>query len=373
MPSELPHAFNVPTGVYLHSHSVGAMPTGTEDIIAEHFTRPWATRGNNAWPEWLEGIERFRGALARLLGGASKDFCPQANLSGGICKYLMALPQTGSERSLLMHATAFPSMGFVGTALAKLGWRLTLIDAKYCAADLNAWREHMTDDVAAVVITHAHSNTSALSPVAELVALCREKGKKALVDIAQTAGITPINLLEWQADAVFGSCVKWLCGGPGAGYMWVNPNSLDELTPVDVGWFSHANPFELDITHFEYAADALRFWGGTPSIVPYIIAANSIDVIRAIGVEKIALHNQNLSAAVLLQLCDTVLACPDVRTMGATLCLQYEPKGCVKAAEKLRQINAHFDCRDNTLRMSFHIYNTMEEAAMVIDVLGRGR
>jgi selenocysteine lyase/cysteine desulfurase len=86
-------------------------------------------------------------------------------------------------------------------------------------------------------------------------------------------------------------------------------------------------------------------------------------------VETIALHNKNLSSALLLQLCDQVLTCPDVRRLGATLCLQYTPQACLAAAEKLRAVNAHFDRRGNTLRLSFHIYNTMEEAIMVANAL----
>jgi kynureninase len=70
---------------------------------------------------------------------------------------------------------------------------------------------------------------------------------------------------------------------------------VDQFRPVDVGWFSHENPFEFEIGNFRYAPDARRFWGGTPSVLPFMIARASIDQLQSIGMERIQAHNWGLS------------------------------------------------------------------------------
>src|SRR5258707_405115 len=101
------------------------------------------------------------------------------------------------------------------------------------------------------------------------------------------------------ADVVLGSCVRWLCGGRVAGFWWLGPGLMRQLKPVDVGWFSHADPFEMDIHSFRYADDARRFWGGTPSVAPYAIATAGLELLGAVGIEAVLAHNRALIDAFL--------------------------------------------------------------------------
>jgi kynureninase len=119
------------------------------------------------------------------------------------------------------------------------------------------------------------------------------------VDVAQSAGIVPIDVAAWDADFIVGSCVKFLCGGPGAGFLWVNDRVLGECRPLDVGWFSHADPFEFDIHQFRYADSALRFWGGTPAILPYTVAANSLETLIEIGIGRVRAHSLELTQTII--------------------------------------------------------------------------
>lgn len=372
--------FNLPKGVYLLSHSVGCLPTLAQKHLQQDYLDSWREQGGDAWPKWLDILQGFNHQLAELLGGNDKDFCPQANVSSGLGKYLQSLPcpPHAKQNTVLMHGTAFPSMGFVVQALNKLGYRLKLIDAHLDATDLNVWQQHLSENVAAVLITHVHSNTGVLSPVAEISQLCRsQKAKcqgngqriKVIVDVAQSVGVVPIRLEHWQADVVLGSCVKWLCGGPGAGFMWLNPEYVNQLKPVDVGWFSHQNPFEFDIEHFAYAADAMRFMGGTPAIASYALAQGSIKQIRQLGVRSIQAHNRQLQNIVLDAARPQLAHDLDLASTGGTLCLALGAKQAAKLELQMRQANYLFDRRDNTLRLSFHIYNTPEQAGQLAELL----
>ena len=349
-------------GPYFLTHSVGPMTRKGMEYLGEHYVGPWRDKGGEAWPYWLTVLDRFNGALSRLLGGAQDEFCPQANLSSAMTKYLLALP-CQKKLKILMHGHAFPSMGFVLKGLASAGYELELIPAQLPANDANVWAERLTDDIDAVLITHVHSNTGVMSPVAEIAKIARARNIKVMVDVAQSAGIIPVHLPDWDADAVFGSCVKWLCGGPGAGWMWVNANGLSDLKPIDVGWFSHENPFEFDIHNFRYAASAKRFWGGTPSVAPYAAAFGGIETILDIGVENIRAHN--------LKLMQTVLPEKDFSQNGGTIC--YDGGDNADRIETgLKAMNAKFDRRGNTLRLSMGINITDVNAIAVRDLLNIG-
>ncbi|HBO12117.1 MAG TPA: kynureninase, partial [Halieaceae bacterium] len=89
--------------------------------------------------------------------------------------------------------------------------------------DPAAWRAALSDDTALVLVTQVQSNTGVQVPVAAVCAAAREAGALSVVDAAQAVGILPVDVQAIGADFLLGSCVKWLCGGPGAGFLWVDP------------------------------------------------------------------------------------------------------------------------------------------------------
>lgn len=350
------------TGPYVLTHSVGCLPRAAHGALEAGYLKPWAQRGGNAWPDWLERIEEFRAALARLFGGKPADFCAQGNLSSGLVKVLSALRPDAHRSTLLAAEETFPSLGFVLDRATRRGWQ-----ARFCAHrpdDPDAWAAALTGDVRAVLVTHVHSNSGRVAPVAEIARLCAQRDILCIVDVAQSAGILPLDFPALGADVVLGSCVKWLCGGPGAGFLWIRPDLVSRLEPDDVGWFSHAEPFEMDIHSFRYAPDARRFWGGTPSIAPYVVAAASLRVIHDLRVESILAHNRRLIAAFRDALPAAWRSRLPAWPTGGTLCIPLGDRQ-PEIAAALRAAGVQFDCRGDVARISFHACNTDGDAVQV--------
>jgi kynureninase len=355
--------FHVPgPGAYALTHSVGCLPKRSSGALQANFLQPWQQQGGDAWPTWLAVIEGFRASLAALLGGSPADYCPQANLSSGLAKLLPALPPSKVRTVLLAAEDSFPSLAFVLERAGRLGLSLRLMSHARDPADLTSWADALTADVAAALVTHVHSNSGAVAPATNIATLCRERGILSIVDVAQSAGILPISIPELGADVVLGSCIKWLCGGPGAGFMWIDPALVQSLEPSDVGWFSHADPFEFDVHSFEYAADARRFWGGTPSVIPYTIAAESLRVLADIGVAAVRSHSLALMDVFRSELPAAWRGSIALERIGGTLCL---PLGQAREAlaHALSAKAVRLDYRGPVARLSFHIYNTAAEAA----------
>ena len=353
--------------IYLLNHSVGRPPLNSQQYLDSHFFAHWQSSTSDGWEQWLDEIDHFRNSLARLFNDKANNFCPQTNLSSGLSKILGSLPMSPDRRVIVYNQDDFPSMGFVLMQAEKAGYELRCIPCEQSALELDTWAEHLNDDCAAVLITHVHSNTSTQVDVASICALARDQNIVSIVDIAQSAGVVPIDIHVWHPDFILGSCVKWLCGGPGAGYLWANPNIIDRCTPSDVGWWSHSNPFEFDIHHFEYASGALRFWGGTPSVIPFVVAANSIETINQLGVEIIRQHNLRLNQKILDSLDQNVSITPGLpEHRGGTLVLNFGDKQN-EIIKSLESAKVRFDARATGMRLSPHIYNSEQEINTVIE------
>ncbi|MDQ3023458.1 MAG: aminotransferase class V-fold PLP-dependent enzyme [bacterium] len=393
-PTDARSAFELPAGIYLYSHAVGCLPKVSREGASAYFEQ-WASGGGNAWDPWLGEVTRFNTALANLLSANVEDVCPQINLSAALTKIIMALPKREGRNRIVLSLLDFPTIGFVAQQAERLGYEIVFAENPVAAASSSRTAAEMPppqneidprlaliDERCALVIwTHAYPNTgTAIEPPT------REQihGAYLCVDIAQSAGVLPIDVAQWDADFVIGSCVKWLCGGPGAGYLWVRPNLTPQLEPLDVGWFSHARPFDFDITSFQYAPDAARFWGGTPSILPYAVASRSIHVILQYGVALIRAHNLALSRIVT----DAALA-KGIKVVSPTVGEAFMPSNAgatngsptqsgtvvldfgdnLEAKQRLNGAGVHCDSRKYGVRISPHIYNTVEEMAELSKLL----
>lgn len=353
-----PHArhFAMPEGCYLLSHSVGCLPVDAPQILEERYFEPWRRSGGDAWPVWLEAIGRFRAAIARLIGGKPDAIVPQANVSSALSKVIPALPRRDGRHRILCTEEDFPSLGFVLQAAAALGYDVRFLPAGRDASSLETWDAALDDTVQIALVTHAFSNRSARLPVAEITRMARERGVFSFVDAVQTLGVIPFSVGDWQADFLAGSCVKFLCGGPGAGFLWIDPDMTDRLEPLDTGWFSHADPFAFDIRDYRLAATADRLWGGTPSVAPYVLAAHSVELLLAIGVETIHDHNQRLIDRLNGMVPAAAIGSePERDRRGNAVLLSVSDAGRAQAI--LNEAGIRADTRQGYVRISPHIYN----------------
>ena len=349
--------FHVPDGTYLLSHSVGCLPVGSEEAVRAGFYQPWRMAGGDAWPAWLEAVGAFRAGVARLIGVRAAQVCPQANVSSAVTKILHALPERAGRDVILLCEEDFPSIGFVAAAAASRGYRTRFLPRGEAVEDVAVWEAALAGDVQLAIITHAFSNRSACLPVEAITRVARERGAFTVVDAVQTVGVVPLDVTGWDADFVVGSSVKFLCGGPGAAFLWASDTALGQASPIDVGWFSHANPFAFDIHDFQPAEDASRFWGGTPSVLPFVQAAHSIGVLLDIGVEAIHAHNQGL-----IQRLHNALPTTRIRSArypgrrGNTVLVQVDDPAAALAG--LREARIFVDTREGCIRLAPHIYNS---------------
>lgn len=363
-----PGDFNRPPHPYFLSHSVGLLPATAEAGLTRDFFNPWAAGRADLWPLWLEAIERWRRALAPVIGASADDICPQTNISSALTKVLFALPARAGKKKIVLTEDDFPTAGFVLEQGKRLGLEPVLLTGGPRLADPDAWAPAFADDVRLVHVTHVFSNRGVRAPVGEIVRRAKAAGAAVIVDVAQSAGAVPVDAARWDADFVVGTSIKYLCGGPGAAFLWVNPGGVRDYAPADVGWFSHENPFEFDIRHFAYAGGAARFWGGTPSVAPFVVARAGAEAIAVAGSAAIDARCQGLLDRLLAQVpADAVLSHAKPGERGAAVIIRPRDPDGARAALKEESI-AH-DERAGGFRFSVHLYTEQEDIARLAAVL----
>lgn len=363
--------FLLPEKTYFSAHSVGCLTRHGYQASID-FLEQWHQHGTDAWETWLAEMSAFRYALANLLHAEASEFCPKSNVSSAVYDILSSLPKRKRRNKILLSDLDFPSIGFIfDTASKHENYKIEFIRHANGFFSLAQWEKYLQDDVQLVFITHVLSGNSFCNDVEAILEIARSKGIITIVDIAQSVGVIPIDLQKWGADFAVGSSVKWLCGGPGAGFLWMNPQGINQFFPKQVGWFSHQDPFEFDIFNFQYATDATRYMTGTPSIQPYMIARRSIELLTKIGIHEIYQHNQTLIDRMIegLQTKHIFRMSPRQKEQrGGTLVISSQDLS--QLIKVLEANNFIFNCLPNFgARLSPHIYNRVEEVDRLIGIL----
>jgi kynureninase len=363
--------FHLPEqGCYLLNHSVGRPLKSAQQVFDDSFFSPWQNQSTEPWQQWLSSIETFQAALGHLFNHQPENFCPQANLSSALCKLVMSHPRlTKPSAKLLMSEQDFPSMGFaLRHALPEC--EISYIPKELDITCLDVWLSYLSQDTDLLFISQVYSNSGQQAPVKSIIDQAKQQGTLTLIDVAQSAGIIPLDLSETAPDFMIGSSVKWLCSGPGAAYLWVHPNQMESCEPKDVGWFSHDNPFEFDIHNFRYHQGALRFWGGTPSVAPFILAAHSIHYTNQIPAGLARKHNLRLLALLDNAFGERLVSPIEPSKCSGTAILQFGDAQ-IAVLNALKTAHIGVDARRLGIRVSPHIYNDEDDITHLIEVINQ--
>jgi kynureninase len=189
-----------------------------------------------------------------------------------------------------------------------------------------------------------------------------------VADVYQSAGTVPLNVREIGLDFATGGSVKWLCGGPGAGYLYVRRDLWPTLEPQLTGWLAHKRPFAFEVGPTEYADDIYRFLNGSPNIPGIYAAMSGYEIVNEVGVDKIRTKSIRQTTR-LIELAEEAgfkINCPrDASARGGTVVIDV-PHGQQVTTELLRR-DFLVDFRPGAgIRVAPHFYSKDEELELTI-------
>ncbi|MEP6921272.1 MAG: aminotransferase class V-fold PLP-dependent enzyme [bacterium] len=355
--------------VYLISHSLGAMPRETIAQLTD-YAEMWATRGVRAWAEgWWDMPLTVGDEVGSIIGAEPGSVVMHQNVS--ICQSLIlsCFEPTPERNKIVYSELNFPSVMYVYEAHARNGnLRIETVKSDDgITVPLERMLAAIDETTLLVPFSHVLFKSAFLQDAKAITERAHEVGAKVVLDTYQSAGTVPFNVKDLKVDFATGGSVKWLCGGPGAGYLYVRPDLHSQLQPKTTGWMAHESPFAFD-TGLQYASGIRRFLHGSPAIPALYAARSGYRIINEIGVDKIRQKSMRQTTR-LIEMAEEagfeVTSPRDPSQRGGTITLMHENAAAI--ASEL--INREFivDFRPGAgVRISPHFYTTDEELELVI-------
>jgi kynureninase len=358
--------------VYLISHSLGAMPRATYDRLHE-YAEIWATRGVRAWAEgWWNMPVTVGNEVGRIIGAEPETVVMHQNVS--ICQSLilscfLPLPENSKRRKIVYSELNFPSVMYVYEAHAREhGLRIDTVKSDDgITVPLERMLAAIDEETLLVPISHVLFKSAFLQDAEAITRRAHEVGAMVILDTYQSAGTVPFSVQDLQVDFAIGGSVKWLCGGPGAGYLYVRPDLIEQLQPKTTGWMAHEEPFAF-AGELRYAPNITRFLHGSPAIPALYAARSGYEVINQIGVNKIREKSMR-QTQYLIELAQeagfTVTSPKNPAQRGGTIAVWSEHAAAI--TKELVRREFIVDYRPGAgVRISPHFYTKDEELELVI-------
>jgi len=355
------------------SHSLGAMPR--EAVASLHeFTHTWATRGVRAWEEgWWEMPVTIGNLIASIIGAGTGEVAMHQNVS--ICQNIVTscFSWSGPRNKIVTDGLNFPSNDYIYHGLAREGARVISIPSPDgMTLPLDHLLAAIDEQTQLVSVSHVAFRSSYVQDLAAITERAHAVGALVIADLYQSAGILPVDVRALNLDFATGGSVKWLIGGPGAGYLYVRRDLWPTLHPAATGWQAHRTPFDFEGGPIDFADDAFRFLNGTPNIPALYSAKAGFEIVNQIGVGAIRAKSQRQTQQ-LIALADEagiggklVRSVRDPAQRGGVIILDI-PNGKDVTRDLIRR-EVIVDFRPGAgIRIAPHFYTSDDELAHTID------
>jgi selenocysteine lyase/cysteine desulfurase len=366
---------------YFLYHSIGQYPAKARDLAGAmaEFALSWGTADDGQWAYALTKRADFIARWSAILNADPATVTTFENVTAAFHALLIALPGDHLRgKKVLVAADCFPSNHFLLQGMeAKYGFTLKTVALRQGAACVEEedFLEAWTPDVGLALLTWVSSTSSARIDLDRAVAHGRAMGSLIGVDITQAAGLLPFDVQAPAVDFAVSTSLKWMCGTPGAGVLYLAPHLIAACQPELRGWFSQENPFNWDITRFTYAPDIRRFDNGTPGVMAALASLPALNWHAAQDKAALLAHNRRLTRQI-IAMADRFglpLATPrdESRRGGSVMLRLPESHPAKPIVDALRAQGITSDARGQVLRLSPGVMTTEAGVARLEEALGR--
>jgi selenocysteine lyase/cysteine desulfurase len=351
--------------IYLNSCSQGALSDAVQAGL-EQYIASWHEQGS-PWETWVNRYEEARTAFARFINASPDEVAIVTSASAGINSVASAL-SFKERKKVVMGEFEFPTMGHVW-----LAQRVRGADVHFVGAEGNripaANYENMIDrDTRIVPLTHVCFKNGFRSEVSAITQIAHNAGALVMLDDYQDCGTRAVDVKALDLDFFVTGTLKYLLGPPGLAFLYVRQELVSSLVPTVTGWFAQRNPFAFDPQLFDLSPTARRFESGSPSVPNVYAAAPGFELLTEIGMENVDAHIKKLTQSLLSGARDLGI-CAKTPAASAGPLVVLQSKDSTLLVQKLAENDIVASNRHDGLRISFHVYNIVDDVKAVLEVL----
>jgi len=349
---------------YLISNSLGAMPRGVYDAM-KGYADTWAMRGVRAWEErWWMLASEVGDEIGALMNAPKGSVSTHQNVT--TCQAVVAscFDFSGKRNKVVYSDMNFPSVMYFWEAQQSRGARVHMVKTDDgITVPLQRLLDAIDETTLLVPISHVIFRSAFIQDARAIIEKAHRVGALVVLDTFQALGTVPVDVQALNTDFACGGVLKWLCGGPGVGYLYVRPDLGKKLEPKLTGWTADQNPFAFEIGPVRYTDPPYRFMNGTPHIPALEAARPGLKVIADAGIENIRAKSKRQTGR-LIELASKhgwrVNTPRDVEQRGGTVSI--DMPDAQEVCRELIKREILVDYRPKAgVRMSPHFYNTDEE------------
>ena len=311
--------------------------------------------------------------IAKIVRGARGSIQIQPNASIALASVASCFDFTSSKRNkIVTSALDFPSMKYIWDAQQRVAARVEVVPSDDgVEVPLERILDAIDDRTALVALSHVSFRSSYRVDVEAIVERAHRDGALVLLDVYQSAGAMELKASDWDVDFMIGGTIKWLCGGPACGYLYVRPELQSELEPRLTGWVAHEAPFDFAPPPIRYDNSVRRFAQGTPSIPALYSVLPGLQIIEEVGVKTIREESERRTEFMIdfaLERGWKVNSPHDVNQRGGSVMIYVDDGPAM--VKRLGERKVFVDCRPGVgLRISPHFFNTDEEVREAMEIL----
>jgi kynureninase len=354
---------------YLIANSLGAMPSSAREY-AQRYVDVWADRGVRAWSEEWWMLPRVVGdKIATIIGAPADSVSMHPNVTSAeetVISCFEGSKVAGGRDKVVMVDMEFPSIQHLYHAHSGDKFEIEIV---LCPDGISVPLEELLaaidERTLLVPISQVLFRSSYIVDAKAIIEKAHSVGAFVVLDIFQSIGVAPVNLTELNVDFAVGGLLKWMCGGPGACFLYVRPDLAGTLSPKFTGWMAHENPFGFERGPIKHTTGCYKFQCGTPVIPALYTCQGGLDLISEIGVDRIRGRSKEMSALMMKLASErgwktTTHGNSEKRAGTVALDLADGQELCAILNER----NYLVDYRPNCgIRVSPHFYNTDGEIA----------
>jgi selenocysteine lyase/cysteine desulfurase len=333
--------------------------------------RPWGIRP----PDFFSGPDRARSAFARVLGCDPAGVALVPAASYGLATAAANIALRAGDRILVLR-DQFPSNVYTWQRSAvETGAEVLAIDTPEDGDLTSALIAAIDERTAVVACPHCRWTDGALIDLSAVAEAARAAGAALVLDLTQSAGALPLDIVRVDPDFVVAAAYKWLLGPYATGFLYVAERWRDGR-PIEEHWMARAGAEDFSrLVDYQdaYRPGAARFDVGEAAnfaLLPAAVVA--LDQIAAWGVPAIAETLAARTRAIAARAEPLGLRASDPRLRaGHFLGLRLPDSAPPDLVARLAAEDVHVSVRGRSLRVTPHLYNDDADTDRLIDALAR--
>ena len=377
--------------VYLDSANTSQKPQVVIDALSHFMEHGYAPINRSAYQMAAEATDAFeatRSALATFINAPKANevvFTKNATEALNLVIMSWGRANLSAGDAVLLthmehHANIVPWHMLVAERGIQLRWVPLTSDGQLDLTNLDG----LLKDVKAFSFTSMSNVLGTINPVQHLCAAAHKVGAIAIVDACQSVPHQPTDVQAWDADfAVFSS--HKMCGPSGVGVLWGRESLLEAMPPFLGGGNMIA---DVRLDGFTTAEVPAKFEAGTPAIAEVVALGSAVKYLKDLGMNNVRQHEIELSTYVLNTLNArfgndiTIHGPTNPELRGATFSFAFrgihphdlsqvldQTNVCVRAGHHCAKPLMRILGANATVRASFYLYNTTQEADALADAL----